>query len=248
VRLPAVARIAVLALAPAAAAAGPAVEKATFESGGAARTYFLVAPPAAPADAPLLVTLHGSGHDGRSLVDKWKSFAEEKGIVLAGPSSRDPARWSSPVDGPELLRDLVRAVAAKARFDPRRVYLFGHSAGALFAIHVALLESEYFAAAAAHAGAIQAAQYGALDYARRKIPIALLIGDNDRFFSVRLVSDLRDALSARGFPVEMTAIPGHTHDYYGSAKDINRRAWEFLSKERLPADPSWREYQVASSR
>ena len=35
----------------------------------------------------LLVLLHGSGRDGRSLLDQWQSLAKKEGIILLGLES-----------------------------------------------------------------------------------------------------------------------------------------------------------------
>ncbi len=49
----------------------------------------------------------------------------------------------------------LKSLKTKYPINPRRVYLFGHSAGAIFALHMSLMESQYFAAAAVHAGALR---------------------------------------------------------------------------------------------
>ena len=63
---------------------------------------------------PLLIVLHGAGHDGRLLVKHWQRLAENEGIVVAGPDTIDPKRWQYPLDGPEWLRDVVDDVKKKA--------------------------------------------------------------------------------------------------------------------------------------
>ena len=186
------------------------------------------------------MTFHGSGRDGKTIVDAWKDLAEKEGIVVAGPDSTDSVHWASPQDGPLLLRDIVDAVAAKHPIDRRRVYLFGHSAGAVFGLQMASLESEYFAAAAVHAGSVDPAYFSIFDFAARKIPILIFIGTRDAYFPIAGVRATADALKTRGFPVTLVEIPGHTHDYYSKAKDINAQTWEFLSRERLQAEPSFR--------
>src|SRR5438876_1634567 len=100
---------------------------------GKERIYSLFVPTgvASGQKIPLLLTLHGSGRDGESLVSKWKDMAEKEKIILAGPNSSDSAHWNSPLDGPLFLRNVIEDVAAKYPIDGRRVYLFGHSAGAV---------------------------------------------------------------------------------------------------------------------
>jgi len=142
---------------PAATSAKARIEKRTVLSDGKERTYYLYVPerPAGSAPMPLLVTLHGSGRNGEILVEKWRKAADKEGIVLAGPDATNRETWNTASDGPVLLHDLVEELRAKLPIDARRIYLFGHSAGAVLALFMASLESEYFAAVAAHAGALQ---------------------------------------------------------------------------------------------
>ena len=227
------------------ASAGAAdVTKESVISRNKARVYYLYVPSSAPADhpAPLIVTIHGSTRNGKTLVDAWKDLAEKEGIVLAGADSTDAVHWASPQDGPLLLRDVVDAVAAKRAIDPRRVYLFGHSTGAVFALQMACLESEYFAAAAVHAGAVDPKYFSIFDYAVRKIPIAIWIGTKDAFFSMDEVRATARALETRGFPVKLTEMPGQTHDYSAVSKDLNLDIWAFLSAQKLAGDPKYRVY------
>ena len=86
---------------------------------------------------------------------------------------------------------------------------------------MAALESEYFAAAAAYAGSIEPKYFGLFDYATRKIPYRIVIGTKDVIFPLDEVRATRDALKSRGFPVEYLEMPGQTHNYIRSAKEIN---------------------------
>jgi poly(3-hydroxybutyrate) depolymerase len=232
-----------LALA-ASARAATKIEKRTLVSRDKERTYYLYVPPGISAEhpAPLIITFHGSGRDGKPLVAEWQDLAEKEGIVVAGPDSSDSVHWASPQDGPLLLRDLVDEIASKYPIDARRVYLFGHSAGAVFTLQMACLESEYFAAAAAHAGSVDPAYHSLFDFAARKIPIAIFIGTKDAFFPLTSVRATAEALKSRGFPVTLTEIPGHTHDYSSKSKEINAQVWELFSHTRLETDPKYRVY------
>jgi polyhydroxybutyrate depolymerase len=222
--------------------AGNMITKELLTSGGHTRAYYLYVPKSVKPSAPLLVTLHGSGHNGLSLVEKWNGLAEKEGMIVAGPDSLNPATWNIPSDGPDMLYDLVEGLKAKYSTDPRRVYLFGHSAGACFALELALLESKYFAATAIHAGALQSSQLRLIDHAERKIPMAIWVGTRDEYFPLPAVRETRDQLNAQGFSVQLTEMPGHTHWYYDVAIGINREAWEFLKKQSLPSDPAYEHY------
>lgn len=221
------------------------ITKELITANGKARAYYLYVPAtlAAGTPAPLIVTLHGSGRNGITLVEKWKDYAKKEGIIVAGPDASNAAGWSAPQDGPDYLRDLVEELKTKYSINPRRVYLFGHSAGACFAIHMSLMESEYFAAAAIHAGALRGDQEMALiELPKRKIPISIQVGDSDAFFPLKEVRATRDALQAAGFPVDLIEIKNHNHWYYDRASKFNQTAWEFLRKHELPEDPHYYRY------
>jgi poly(3-hydroxybutyrate) depolymerase len=231
-------------LAPAAHAAEKIV-KETFTSDTAPRTYYLFVPEkAAGGPAPLVILLHGSGRDGKLLVEHWRSLASKEGIILAGPDATVRDGWNMRGDGPLLMRHLLEALQPKVGFDPRRVYVFGHSAGAIHGLALGLLESEYFAAVGAHAGVIQPDFAPFIERAPRKIPIAIWVGTNDRLFPLQPVRATRDALNQRGFNAELNEISGHTHDYYSRSSDINKSVWAFLRDRRLEKDPQYQDYAI----
>lgn len=219
--------------------------KDSIMSQGRERSYYLFAPEGVKSSkpAPLILMLHGSGHNGLSLVEKWKDLANKEGIVIVGPDSADSAGWAIPGDGPDFLYGVIEAVKAKYPVDPRRIYLFGHSAGAIFALQMSLLESRYFAATAVHAGALQKESYPMFDYAKRKTPIALFIGTKDQVYPLAVIRDTRDEFNRHGFTVELKEIPNHDHRYYGLAPSINRSVWEFLRGHALGEDQQYERYR-----
>src|SRR5947209_158449 len=231
------------------ARAGEKVSKESFESHGKKRTYYLFVPGSvtAAAPVPLVVLLHGSGRNGLSLAEKWKDLASAEGFIIVGPDAISTQGWHTPEDGPDFLRDLVEMLRAKYPVNPRRVYLFGHSAGAVFALDLAMLESEYFAAAAVHAGAWRSAEeFSILAYPKRKIPMAIIVGDRDGFFPLDSVRATEAALKEKGFTVEVTVMKGHDHWYYDLAPGINRNAWDFLKRYELGGEPTYATYSSAS--
>ena len=226
------------------ATANDEITKELITSKGKTRAYYLYVPATgnASSPAPLIVMLHGSGRVGMSLVEKWKDLAKKEGFIIVGPDSSNTSGWGSPQDGPEFLRDLVEELKTKYPINPRRVYLFGHSAGASFALEMSLMESQYFAATAIHAGALPPDDADLIDSAKRKIPILIQVGDRDPGLPVKTVRATRDTLNAKGFAVELTELPNHDHWYYDLAPKINRTAWDFLKKYELESDPIYRKF------
>ena len=220
------------------------ITKELITSNGKKRAYYLYVPPTVTAEskAPLIVMLHGSGRNGITLVEKWKDYAKKEGIIIAGPDASTQRGWSAPQDGPDFLYELVEELKTRYPINPRRVYLFGHSAGACFAIHMSLMESEYFAATAIHAGALRGDEDQLIKLAKRKVPISIQVGDRDAYFPLDEVRATRDALKAANIPVELIEIKNHDHWYYDSASKFNQTAWEFLKKYELESDPQFQRY------
>ncbi|HJQ33770.1 MAG TPA: alpha/beta hydrolase-fold protein [Pyrinomonadaceae bacterium] len=236
-----------LTLSPCALAADK-ISKETIEYEGKRRTYYLFAPASLKTPAPLVLLLHGSGRNGLSLVEKWKELAAREGFVVAGPDASSSQGWRTPEDGPGFIHELIEALKARYPLDPRRVYLFGHSAGAVFALNLAMMESEYFAAAAVHAGAWRERdEFSVIEKAKRRTPLAIVVGDRDPFFPLGDVRATEAALKGRGFEVEVTVMKGHDHWYYDLAPDINRGAWDFLARRALEAEPKYETYTFAGA-
>jgi poly(3-hydroxybutyrate) depolymerase len=212
---------------------------------GKKRTYYIFVPEGLSdkTAVPLVVMLHGSGRIGLSLVEKWKDLAATEGLIIVGPDALNSQSWDVPRDGPDFLHALVEALKAKYPINPRRVYLFGHSAGANMGLYMSLYESEYFAATAVHAGALFPETYPLIAFAKRKIPIFIVVGTEDQFFPTAQVRATRNELVKQGLTVELTEIPHHDHNYYALAPKINRSAWDFLKKYELSADPRYEQYQ-----
>ena len=235
--------IALLLAAVSSALANDDITKELIKWNGKERVYYLYVPSTVKGPAPLIVMLHGSNRTGNSLVEKWKDYAKKEGIIIAGPDSTNTRGWSSPVDGPDYLHDHVEELKSKYPINPRRVYLFGHSAGASFSLHMGLMESQYFAAVAIHAGALTSQDHDVIGLAKRKIPISMQIGDSDEFVPLKFVRETRDALKEAGFTtVDVIEIANHDHWYYDKAAKFNQTAWEFLKKYELDAEPKYQKY------
>lgn len=240
--------LALLALLLAAPATAQSVTKESLDYLGSPRTYYQLIPKGvaeAAKPAPLLILLHGSGRDGKSLVDKWSDLAKKEGIVLVGPDAKTPQMWRTLNDDPGLFRQIVETVRGKVPIDTRRIYLFGHSAGACYALLLSLLESEYFAATAIHAGAMNEGDQVFFEKAKRKIPVHIEVGTKDDNFPLSLVRATRDYFTKREFAVELVEIPNHDHWYYDLAPKINRTSWDFLKQQVLAGEPKYEDHGYA---
>ncbi len=215
-------------------------QRIEFQFGGKKRAFAFYAP-AGDQPRPLIVLLHGSGRSGRVMVDSWKDLAAKEQLILAAPDASRPETWLIDADGTGFMHAVVEEVKQRRAVDPSRIYVFGHSAGAEFALILALLESEYFAAVAIHAGGLHAENANVFEFAKRKIPVGIWIGDRDPIVPLNPIEKTRDMLQKRDFPVSFKVMKGHDHNYYAVATELNREVWLFLSKVEMK-EPYYQEY------
>ena len=180
---------------------------------------------------PAVLLLHGAGDQPDPMIAAWQDFAVRNGVVLLAPSL--PQRLDFEPVAPEVFRRMVKQAVGEWPINPQRVYVFGHSAGGYLALDAATFDSDVFAAVAVHASFIAPAYGGIVNEARRKTPIALYIGDHDQWVPVSRVEGTRDLLRQHGFPVHYVLLPGHDHNYYALAEQINDDAWKFFQPQRL---------------
>ena len=177
---------------------------------------------------PLVILLHGSSRNGWAMADSWKSLAEREGFMIAAPDSRDAAGWTLKNDPPDLWHLIATKMSREHPLDDGRIYLFGHSAGARYALDLALVDSAYYTAIAIHAGALEPQNYNLFANATRKVPIAIWTGRNDRIVPVQTVVTTKEQFESHGFPVQLTIIPNHDHTYEEQASQVNAAAWKYF--------------------
>jgi poly(3-hydroxybutyrate) depolymerase len=208
------------------------------------RTYYLFVPQSTSSEPiPLIVLLHGSGRDGNSQIGTWQNLAKKESFAIVAPDSINREGWDMLSDGPDFLHAVIEEVKSQSAINPRRVYLFGHSAGGHHGLGIGLLESEYFAAVAVHAGILNEMTLTYTERAPRKIPIGLWQGTNDQIVPAVQARRSEAALVARGFSAHLTEISGHTHDYYGRANQINDAVWKFFQQHALTSDPKFQQHR-----
>jgi poly(3-hydroxybutyrate) depolymerase len=228
------------------ASAAPNFRKQLLEHHGTTRTYYLAGPKDLTPDEkrPLVLAFHGSGGDGSKIVGNWAKFAQKERFFVAGLKSLDRWNWTFPADGPDLVHKLTETLLGKLPIDSSRIYLFGHSAGAVFALRLGLLESQYFAAVAVHAGSFRSsADFATVRMARRKLPVLIISGDRDPIFPLASVKSTVAAMQTAGIPAEGYIIKGD-HRYYALGNSVNARAWEFLKKQSLKGTPRYEAYAL----
>lgn len=229
------------------AASEPAKLSLPFE--GHDRTYYLFVPDGSDAAPPMVVLLHGSGGSGLFMIQRWQDIATREHIVLLAPESlHQDVGWELANDSPDYIHAAIQAAAAQRPVDFRRLYVFGQSGGAVYALNLAMLESEYFAAAAFHAGGWRKpAEYRYGDYAKRKIPVSMYVGDKDEYFSVDSEQTTLRVLTQRGIPAELHLLPGRVHSYLDVPADFHDTVWSFLKTNALSEPPKFVSYRLPAA-
>lgn len=182
---------------------------------------------------PAILLIHGGGGNGRDMISAWQSFAEKNGIILVGPTLPLGGAFETAVV-PGLYPLMMNAVGSEWKIDPKRLYLFGVSAGGYTVFDAGMFDSQYFAAGGVFAAVITQDFDWILGKATRKTPFAIYIGDRDEFFTVAQAQSTRDLLAANGFPVRLTIFPNLNHSYGAVAERVNADVWSFFSQSPLP--------------
>lgn len=178
-----------------------------------------------------IVLLHGAGGQSSDMMGIWKSLAARERLVLIAPQL--PRDLAFEALAPSVLRCVVADAERVVSVDTQRVYLFGYSMGGYLAFDGAMFDSDLFAAAGVYAAAINPDYEAIVDSARRKIPIAMYIGDQDPYFPIAQARSTRTLLESHGFPVRYTEFPGQNHAYAPVSDRVNGDAWAYFSTFRL---------------
>ena len=119
---------------------------------GGARDAILQMPANATAPLPLLVLLHGAGGRGEGVLRRLGPAAEEAGVAVLAPDSRDSTwdaiRGGFGADVTFLDRALERVFETVA-VDPLRIAVGGFSDGATYALSLGLINGDVFRRVAA---------------------------------------------------------------------------------------------------
>jgi poly(3-hydroxybutyrate) depolymerase len=178
---------------------------------------------------PAVLLIHGGGGKGPDLMAAWKTFAEQNGIILVGPTLPLGGNFETAV-APQLYPMIMDAARKEWNIDSKRVYLFGVSAGGYTVFDACMFDSEYFAGGGVFAAVITPDYDWILQQAKRKLPIAIYLGDHDEFFTVAQAHSTRDLLAANGFPVRLTIFPNLDHNYGAVASTVNADVWNFFTQ------------------
>jgi phospholipase/carboxylesterase len=112
---------------------------------------------------PLMVMLHGAGNSARGVATYTFPLAEEFGVLVVAPDSRDEATWDALLHGfgpdIEFIGRALSQTRSQCNVDPKKMWLAGHSDGASYALSLGLGTGDTFGYVAAFSpGVMQPAE------------------------------------------------------------------------------------------
>jgi phospholipase/carboxylesterase len=173
--------------------------------------------------APLIVMLHGAGGAGETVAARL-TLAEEFGVVVLAPDSRDPRSWDMIVGrgfGPDMdfIAEAVASLQRRCAIDPQRITLAGFSDGASYALSLGLGAGDVYSK-------IIAFSPGILQPERTKGKPRIFIshGTDDNILPINVTSHLFvPRLKQQGYDVTYEEFQGrHTVPL-----EIQRKAFEW---------------------
>lgn len=197
---------------------------------------------------PLVVALHGLGGNEDSFFEAYArqpvALAERHGFLMAAPLGYRPDGFYGAAVGPadaaarrravlseQDVLEVVRLMKAHYNVDESRVYLIGHSMGAIGAWHLASTHRGLWAALGLFAGMGSPS----LAEGMKHIPQIVVHGDADPTVNVSGSRIMVAELKKLGAPVTYLEVPGGNHT------DIVvpnlPKVFEFLAAQRR-ADPT----------
>lgn len=192
---------------------------------GASFPYRLYLPPRARPDAPILVALHGAGTNEAAFMSSYgagrlRALADRHGFVLITPFTNGIMTSADRLD--RLLDDVART----ASFDRARLYLLGHSLGAMTAFKFAQERASAVKAVVCLAGA---SPVTAPKDQAATLPRTLVIGaELDLLVPPARLKPAIEQARAIGWNVEYRELAGQGHTLMvGAALD---QAMDFLFK------------------
>lgn len=197
--------------------------------------------------APLVIALHGLGGNEDSFFDQYSKLppqlAEQHGFLLAAPHGfRVDGFYGSTIMGggdaaarrrveysEKDVLEVVRIMKATYKVDESRIYLIGHSMGAIGTWALAAKYPDIWAALVPFSGTGSPA----LAERMKAIPQLVVHGDNDNTVNVRGSRTMVAALRKAGAAVTYLEIPGGSHT--DMVVPNLPKAFEFLAAQRKAA-------------
>jgi poly(3-hydroxybutyrate) depolymerase len=175
---------------------------------------------------PLIIALHGLGGTEDSFFTGYDrlapSLAEQHGYILAAPLGyrvdggygwgvgnppADPVTRASQQASEDDVMQVLKVVQQQYKVDPSRIYLMGHSLGAIGTWKIAPKFPDVWAAIAPFSGSGNAASLERL----KTVPEIVVHGDDDRTVNVRGSRTMVAKMKELGIEHKYIEVPGGSH-------------------------------------
>ncbi len=173
----------------------------------------------------LVICLHGAGFTGDTYLERWQTRLGA-GYLLACPTIPMGDWWTRTAE--ELVLATIRAVEARYRIDPNRVFLTGMSNGGIGAYLIGAFHATQFAAVIPMAAGLDEVLLPFLENFRQT-PLYIIHGREDQVMPVRLSRSIDEALTALGY----------THVYREHDRVHAHAGGHFFPREELPDLVAW---------
>lgn len=176
-------------------------------------------------DYALVICLHGTGFTGDVYLERWQARLGDD-YILACPTLVQGAWWTRQAE--ELVLATIRAVQARYRVDPDRVFLTGMSNGGIGAWIIGSHHAPLFAGLAPMASGLDQVLFPFLENLRHT-PVYLIHGLKDQVMPVELSRDIVKELTRLGY-----AFVYREHDRVHSIA-----GGHYFPREELPELVAW---------
>ncbi len=193
---------------------------------------FAPGPAAEEGALPLVIALHGAGGDENMFMDGYgagaiKVLAEEEEFLVVSPRSE------MLMGNAANFTRLLEVVGAHYRIDRSRVYVIGHSMGAMATWGLVSGDAGAgIAAAACIAGGPRMAPRGGPAEGQRAVPLLVVGAELDPLIPGASLQRAATAMKTAGWPVEFVMSEGWGHTLVVGHELADAVAW--LLKHRLP--------------
>jgi beta-xylosidase/poly(3-hydroxybutyrate) depolymerase len=201
--------------------------------GGKSRTYWLHVPKDCPADAPLVIAMHGAGGSSNDQSPNFNEIADTAKFIVAYPQG-EPIYFpvfggtvngwdASGKDNADVafIRAIVDEVEQKYQIDRNRVYCCGFSNGGMNTYALANACSDVFAACASISG-FPLNEFHLRHTGQRPVPFLHIHGKKDDFVKYSLMPTIVDEMVARlganPVPVKTSVSGKYDKSVYESAE------------------------------
>lgn len=199
----------------------------TTRDGISQRTWHVYAPTSPlPGARPVVILLHGHNRDSMSMIDQWQEVARRDGVILIGLNQPTGGWQNEPLDG-VFLHKVLDEASAQYNIDRSRMFLYGHSAGAIAAQHIANRVIGPWRGVAVHAGT---ANPSAMHRIENAPPVRHYLGSSDAIFDPGTAMRSDEVIAQAGHDHTLILIPFHNHWFYEGGPAFAADAWAWFER------------------